>query len=150
MGAVEKYDRWLKNPAIWAPEDDWDPSEYYQWCLRLKDARNNLKETYKKVDEQLLKEARSICEQYDPPERKMGVMNFETVAKMIVRYIIAYNFYTRASFEDLKDNQVVARTQKQLGKLGIGLKDVEVAHMLQNAADKVSAFLLSLYWDSPN
>lgn len=80
------------------------PSQYYEWCMRLKKARNNLKNTYKSVDEHLA-------------------------------------FYKRSSFEDLEEKEVVARAQKYLSRIGVGMTDYEVALMLQKAADGVCACL---------
>ena len=81
------YKRWVKGAESWTPADDWDASEYYQWCQRLADARNHMKDTFKAVDEELIKEAVSICEQFrDKTWHKDESM--ENVAKMIVRYSV--------------------------------------------------------------
>ena len=95
-----------------------------------------MKDTFKSVDEDLIKEAVSICEQFrDKPWYKNESM--ENIAKTLVRYGIAYNFYVRRTFEDVGEKQAVARTQEHLGSIGIGMNDSEVALMLENAAVKV-------------
>ncbi|PHH79202.1 hypothetical protein CDD82_2546 [Ophiocordyceps australis] len=138
MAADGVYDRWLKDAQGWAPESDWDPKEYYEWFLRLRDARSKLKETYVQVDQTLIGEAKKVCEQHDPRKPGQGgAMDFENAAKLFVRYIIAYHFYQRSSFEDLDEKMIVSATQKHLGRIGVGMKDMDVAFMLQKAADKV-------------
>ncbi|PHH61565.1 hypothetical protein CDD81_8146 [Ophiocordyceps australis] len=131
------YDRWLRDAQGWAPESDWDPKEYYEWFLRLRDARGRLKETYVQVDQELIEQTKKICEEHDPREKgKTAPMDFENTAKLLVRYMVAYNFYHRSGFEDLDEKMVISATQKHLGKIGMGMKDVDVAYMLQKAADK--------------
>ncbi|KAJ5934507.1 hypothetical protein N7466_004054 [Penicillium verhagenii] len=129
------YDRWLKDSDAWVPEDDWDPTQYYEWCMRLKDAKTKLKTTFKEVDEKVLADCKSLCVKNQPNVSSPESLN---VSKMITRYCSAYNFYARSAFEDLSDNVLVTRAQKHLGKMGIGMMNYEVARMLQKAADKVA------------
>ncbi|KAJ6069142.1 hypothetical protein N7499_011029 [Penicillium canescens] len=129
------YERWLKDAEKWTPADDWDPTEYYQWCERLAEARNNLKDTMKSVDEDLLQEVASVCEKHRGTDAKYR--NVSDISKVIVRYSIAYNFFVRRTFEDIEEKQTVARAQKHMALLGIGMNDIDLAQMLQKAADKV-------------
>lgn len=136
MANDKVYKRWIEDAEPWTPADDWDPSEYYQWCQRLTDARNKLKDTFKSVDEELIQEAVSTCEQFRDKDWPKDA-SMDDIAKAIVRYSIAYNFYVRRTFEDVGEKQSIARTQEHLGSLGIGMNDIDVAQMLQKAADKV-------------
>ncbi|KAJ6029600.1 uncharacterized protein N7446_011047 [Penicillium canescens] len=129
------YERWLKDAEKWTPADDWDPTEYYQWCERLAQARNNLKGTMKSIDEDLLQEVASVCEKHRGTDAKHR--DVSDISKVIVRYSIAYNFFVRRTFEDIEEKQAVARTQKHMALLGIGMNDIDLAQMLQKAADKV-------------
>ncbi|KAJ6028676.1 hypothetical protein N7540_004252 [Penicillium herquei] len=128
------HDRWLKDAEVWAPEDDWSPNEYYQWCMRLKEARKNLKAKYQEVDQSVINEMSWMAQDHKPSENDGDYYN---LAHILTRYIIAYNFYSRASFEDITEKQYVARVQKHLARMYIGMNDSEIARMLQYAADKL-------------
>jgi hypothetical protein len=141
MIVIQEYDRWLTNRPKAVPESDWGPAEYYQWQINLKEAAQKLEEAYKYVDEEIIDIAKSICES-NPPKAQTGQLNYGDLAKVIVRYIISYNFYGRASFEGLQDDEIVQRVQKHLGKLQVAIPDIQVARMLQDAMDKVRAFLV--------
>lgn len=136
MSAVN-YDRWLKDAATWTQEDDWDMDEYFKWVKRLGEAKAQLDDTYLSVDESLLEAATVMAA--SQKARLGGTLQItpSTVAKLIVRYIIAYHFFARATFEEIPEKALVGRVQQHLHLLKIGVLDVDIAHMLQCAADKV-------------
>lgn len=79
-------------------------------------------------------------------DRKASVMKKRTTyggfythvaAKMIVRYIIAYHFFRRATFDEVPDKTLVKRAQVHFVGLKIGILDIDIAHMLHCAAEKV-------------
>ncbi|KAK8876876.1 hypothetical protein PGQ11_001822 [Apiospora arundinis] len=137
---VTNYDRWLKGAASWAQEDDWDMDEYFKWVKRLSDAKSQLDETYLAVDKGLLKAATDMAAAQKQEMKKTGAPQIteSTVGKLVVRYIVAYHFFVRATYEEIPDNALVGRVQQEFAALEIGLLDIDVAHMLQCAADKVS------------
>ncbi|KAK8872357.1 hypothetical protein PGQ11_002871 [Apiospora arundinis] len=141
--AAANYDRWLKNATPWAQEDDWDMDEYFKWVKRLSDAKSQLDETYLSVDKSLLDVATkmAVAQRKQLQENKQlghwPQITEGTVGKLAVRYIIAYHFFVRATYEEIPDNALVGRVQQEFAQLEIGLLDVDVAHMLQLAADKV-------------
>ncbi|KAJ5982616.1 hypothetical protein N7451_012716 [Penicillium sp. IBT 35674x] len=137
MDTKENYPRWLQNAEAWVSEDDWEPDEYLEWCQRLADAKRNLKDTYMEVDNEAREMLRELCESIKPELPKGGTFDSERCGRAIARFGMAYHFYTRASFEDLKDNQLVARVKKYLLRHKTGMNPIHVARMLQAAADKV-------------
>ncbi|KAK6839276.1 hypothetical protein PG987_005142 [Apiospora arundinis] len=60
-----------------------------------------------------------------------------TVGKLVVRYIVAYHFFVRTTYEEIPENALVGRVQQEFAALAIGLLGIDMAHMLQCAADKV-------------
>lgn len=144
--AAGRYDRWLKNAETWAHEEDWNPDEYFKWVKRLAEAKANLDDTYREVDKHLIGESAKLAKKHDDlirqgkggsGKRSHAYSNPQHVAKMVVRYCIAYNFFERATFEEASDSVLVSRIQHHLLDLEIGMLDVDIAHMLQCAADKV-------------
>lgn len=144
---VGKYDRWLKDVHPWAHEEDWDPKEYFNWVKALSEAKAKLDGTFRSVDNSLIKDVAQCADYYrdvmingenGKPGKKRNAQVVPTnVAKLIVRYVIAFNFYARATFEEIEDRALVTRVQQHLVELNIGMLDIDIAHMLQCAADKV-------------
>lgn len=144
MVSKESYPRWLDNTDAWTADDDWEPDEYLEWVKRLSDAKKDLKNTYLEVDTQAINLVKTLCESLksDMPPVTYGKHNFDSTAKIIVRFGAAYNFYNRITFEDLPDSKAVARVKKYLPRIKIGMHTNDIARMLQAAADKVRVFLV--------
>ncbi|KAK8073434.1 hypothetical protein PG994_004333 [Apiospora phragmitis] len=137
--ASANYDRWLKDAAPWAQEGDWDTDEYFRWVKRLGEAKAQLDDTYLRLDKSLLATGTKMAAVHKANIEKAGKHSQiipATVAKLILRYIIAYNFFVRATYEETPDNALVGRVLQHLALLKIGVLDVDVASMLQCAADK--------------
>ncbi|KAG2418727.1 hypothetical protein HFD88_001828 [Aspergillus terreus] len=137
----ETYPRWLKNAQGWAEDDDWDPDEYLKWMKRLAEAKAELDDPYREVDYSLLQSAGEAVEKarkviIESGEHSTPRIVSDRTAKIIVRYIVAYNFFVRGTFEEVPDNSLVARVQLYFADLDIGMLDIDIARMLQAAADK--------------
>ncbi|KAJ5224159.1 uncharacterized protein N7469_007662 [Penicillium citrinum] len=138
------YDRWLKDAEIWCPDDNWDSTEYLKWIQTLKYTKAQLDETFLKADQAVLASIepvvkthreRLLAEKAKPPQ-----IRDRNVAKIVARYIIAYHFYVRSTFEDIPEKSLVSRIQQHFAQLEIGMTIQEIADMLQFAADKVSDY----------
>ncbi|RDW69019.1 uncharacterized protein DSM5745_08779 [Aspergillus mulundensis] len=130
--------RWLEGATEWAPEDDWDPHAYCEWLHRLAEAKNGLATKCRDIDWALIQEVKALCDKHKSGY-KSGTKDVHVTdaGKILVRYISAYNWYTRASFEQVEDNRKVHRTLMHLGDLGTAMKQYDVARMLDKAANKV-------------
>lgn len=138
--AGEMYPRWLKNAKRWAEDDDWSPDEYLKWVKRLAEAKAELDDTYRRVDRSLLKSAEEAVDSAKKAVKKSSgtpQIVSDRTAKIIVRYIVAYHFFVRGTFEEIPDNSLVAQVQHHFADLDIGMLDTDIACMLQAAADKV-------------
>ncbi|KAF4985647.1 hypothetical protein FGRMN_11138 [Fusarium graminum] len=135
------YDRWLKDAEPWVQGEDWNPDEYFKWTARLAEAKANLDDTYLEVDRKILEEAKRISHEHYTPilKKHSGEWYFRPndVGKLLVRPIIAYHFYQRATFEEIAEKALVKRVQMHLVQLRIPMLDIDIAQMLQYAADKV-------------
>jgi len=150
-----KLDRWLKDADRWVEGDDWDAQEYFSWVQRLADAKANLDETFLASDQTLFDQITTRAKTHNDAVRKVVLaagrytgMYEKRPAGIIVRYIVAYNFFARAQFEEITDKALVSRVQLHLVKMELAMRDVDVASMLQYAAEGVCpwapAFSLSL------
>ncbi|EKJ70219.1 hypothetical protein FPSE_09593 [Fusarium pseudograminearum CS3096] len=139
----EAYDRWLKDAEPWAVEDDWNPEEYLKWVTRLNEAKANLDDKFAEVDAWLLGQSFQMSEKHHDaimksrPNGDYGNVNNYDISKLFVRPIIAYTFYQRNTFEEIPEKSLVKRVQTHLSALGIPMMDIDVAQMLQYAADGV-------------
>jgi hypothetical protein len=139
--AAGKFDRWLRDAEPWIQDEDWTPDEYFKWVKRLASAKAQLDETFTRVDQALIEGTAQLARSHKDSimkKRKTEAGFYpDTAAKMIVRYIIAYNFFVRGTFEEVPEKSLVKRAQVHFVGLGIAINDVEIAQMLQLAADKV-------------
>ncbi|KAM0226717.1 hypothetical protein ACHAP5_012330 [Fusarium lateritium] len=137
------YDRWIKDAELWLQDDDWNPDEYFKWVERLAQAKANLDDKYLEVDKNVLSNAYNKASAHEKtilanrPKGDFGQVKIWDVAKLIMRQIIAYNFFKRATFEEIPDKSLVKRVQVHLVALQIPMLDLDIARMLQAAADKV-------------
>ncbi|KAK8109475.1 hypothetical protein PG999_007612 [Apiospora kogelbergensis] len=131
------HERWLKDATPWAEPDDWDADEYIKWVKRLGEAKAKLDDTFLKVDQSLIDSATGMAEVEKKKMKQNAQVTTATVAKLIVRNIIAYNFLARSTFEEIAEKALIGRIQHELVQLKAGMLDEDIAHMLQYAADKV-------------
>lgn len=136
------YDRWLKDAEPWIQEEDWNPEEYIKWTERLSEAKANLDEKFLEVDQKLYKEAKQLAQKNYTPVLKTVNQNEwyfrpNNVAQIILRPIVAYHFYQRSTFEEIPEKSLVKRVQMHMSALKVPMLDIDVAQMLQYAADKV-------------
>lgn len=147
MVSKGSYPRWLKDVDTWTPEDDWEADEYLQWMQRLADAKKNLKQEFENVDTKVEEVVFEACKSVFP---ELPEYEYKMHPRGIARYIIAYNFYARAYFENTPDNQVVMRVKKYLAKRRMGMNVKDIARMLQAAADKVRVSYVPMWRDCHN
>ncbi|RBR26386.1 uncharacterized protein FIESC28_00791 [Fusarium coffeatum] len=137
------YDRWLKDAEPWLQEDDWNSDEYFKWVERLAQAKATLDERYIEVDKNVLQKVYSKAASHEKtvlqnrPNGDFGRVKSWDVAYLIMRQIIAYHFFNRATFEEIPEKSLVKRVQVHLVKMNIPMLDTDIAQMLQAAADKV-------------
>ncbi|KAM0187025.1 hypothetical protein ACHAPA_011842 [Fusarium lateritium] len=140
---TKTYDRWIKDAEPWLQDDDWNPDEYFKWVERLAQAKANLDEKYVEVDKNVLSNVYHKASAHEKavldnrPKGDFGQVKLWDVAFLIMRQIIAYNFYKRATFEEIPEKSLVKRVQVHLVALQIPMLDLDIAQMLQAAADKV-------------
>ncbi|UZP37037.1 hypothetical protein NXS19_004853 [Fusarium pseudograminearum] len=64
-------------------------------------------------------------------------VNSTDIPKIFFRPIVAYHFFQRSTFEEIPEKALVKRVQVHLAALKLPMLDIDVAQMLQYAADKV-------------
>jgi hypothetical protein len=126
--------------------DDWDAEEYFTWVRRLAEAKANLDETFLKNDEHLKKVVYALNGVYHDKvtmalsNKYITILEPHQATAIIVRYMVAYHFFARFEFEETPEKSLVTRVQLHLVKMNVAMRDVDVATMLQAAADGVRFF----------
>ncbi|KAJ4111433.1 hypothetical protein NW768_011786 [Fusarium equiseti] len=137
------YNRWLKDAEPWLQEDDWNSKEYFLWVQRLAEAKANLDNKYVEVDKNVLSNVYHKAKAHEQAvldmraKNNFGQVKCWDIAYLIMRQMIAYNFFNRATFEEVPEKSLVKRAQVHLVEMKMPMLDADIAQMLQAAADKV-------------